>query len=399
MAAVGLVVLGIQLGRSRESVFHKDVFLATLLAVTVSLVGYISATFNETSDYSYATYLISMWVWLSGAYVVISTMKWIHGSVDCRMVCDYLIAVCVVQCMIAILMEFIPSLKHFVDSFLGGEGFMGKNADRLYGIGAALDVAGSRFAVVLVMIAYICANASKYITSNMQLFWYLLSFVILLVIGNMIARTTLVGAVFAIPLFLITIAHNKQKGITIQKSVWSWMLAMTVISSIFFAYLYQTNEMMHEHIRFAFEGFFSWIEDGRWEVRSNIALMSHWDNVPESLKTWIIGDGYFVGHNTDPYYLGTYGYFYGDTDVGYLRFIYYFGVIGLLAFSLFFIYVTCACCKNNPTWQKLFVTILLINFIVWTKVSTDVFLVMALFLVIGKREENDAYEEQIKLPE
>lgn len=58
---------------------------------------------------------------------------------------------------------------------------------------------------------------------------------------------------------------------------------------------------------------------------------------PDNLKTWIIGDGYFSNpYNTDPFYIGTRsrGYYMG-TDVGYLRFIFYFGLIGLSAFIAF----------------------------------------------------------------
>ena len=46
------------------------------------------------------------------------------------------------------------------------------------------------------------------------------------------------------------------------------------------------------------------------------------------------------------------------------------------------------------SYRGLFFMILLLNFIIWLKVSTDIFLVFALFLCISK-EENDAYEERM----
>ena len=42
----------------------------------------------------------------------------------------------------------------------------------------------------------------------------------------------------------------------------------------------------------------------------------------------------------------------------------------------------------------MFFLILAVNMIGWLKVSTDIFLVFALFLCISK-EENDAYEERM----
>ena len=56
---------------------------------------------------------------------------------------------------------------------------------------------------------------------------------------------------------------------------------------------------------------------------------------PEVLRTWVIGDGYFENQRNDRNYIGsatTAGYYMG-TDIGYLRFLFYFGVIGLLAIS------------------------------------------------------------------
>ena len=54
-------------------------------------------------------------------------------------------------------------------------------------------------------------------------------------------------------------------------------------------------------------------------------------------------------------------------------------------------------CANHLYQQRnLMYLILLINFLVWFKVATDIFLVFALFLTIGK-EENDDYYNRIKL--
>lgn len=396
MAGIGLVLLGINLGRSKESVFNRDIFFVSLFAAAVSLAGYTSATYNGTADYSYASYLVSMWVWLSGAYVAVSCMRWIHGKVDCQLICDYLIAVCVAQCLIAFSMEFSLPLKNFVDSFLGGEGFMGKNDDRLYGIGAALDVAGSRFSAVLVMIAFLCSHTTQYVKTKTRLIWYLTAFAIILVIGNMIARTTTIGSIFAIILFFSSTISNS----TIRQKVhiWSWAFSSIIIFAVILGYFYQTNELVHQHIRFAFEGFFSLIEEGHWEVKSNNSLLSHWEKAPASLKTWVIGDGYFQGHNFDPFYIGRFGFFYGDTDVGYLRFIYYFGLTGLICFISFLCYVTYVCSKKSPSFRNVFICCLLINLCVWAKVSTDIFLVFAPFLCISS-EENEEFEERIKLSE
>ena len=71
------------------------------------------------------------------------------------------------------------------------------------------------------------------------------------------------------------------------------------------------------------------------------------------------------------------------TDIGYLRFIFYFGVIGLLAFMLFIVYSALLCMKAFPGYKTMMLFTLLIGIVVWFKVSTDIFLVFALFVCLS----------------
>ena len=74
------------------------------------------------------------------------------------------------------------------------------------------------------------------------------------------------------------------------------------------------------------------------------------------------------------------------TDVGYLRFIFYFGIIGIVLFMTFFCKVTQYCIQRLQDYKALCLMFLAINFIVWFKVSTDIFLVFALFLCLNSDE-------------
>lgn len=68
------------------------------------------------------------------------------------------------------------------------------------------------------------------------------------------------------------------------------------------------------------------------------------------------------------------------TDVGYMRFIFYFGILGTLVFMGYFCQSAYVCTKHFPRYRDMFILILLCNFIGWIKVSTDLFLVFAIFL-------------------
>lgn len=110
---------------------------------------------------------------------------------------------------------------------------------------------------------------------------------------------------------------------------------------------------------------------------------------PDNFKTWIIGDGYMASGSNDPYYIGPADYgFYMNTDAGYSRFIFYFGLIGLSSFILFFIIVCKKCINGLENDQLLFIAILILGLCIWVKVSTDLFLVFAPFLCINLNKES-----------
>lgn len=88
MAGIGLVILIIQLARGRKSIIDRDFFQLSLIAGLISLIGFFAVTWNDTYDYTYATYIVSMWVWLSGAYVVIQAITKLHGHISVELVCN-----------------------------------------------------------------------------------------------------------------------------------------------------------------------------------------------------------------------------------------------------------------------------------------------------------------------
>ena len=79
MALFGLIVLGLKRAKGQKAEISKDFFLLSLIAIGVSSASLIAVIINDTRDYTYASYIMSMWVWLGGAYFVINCIKWIHG--------------------------------------------------------------------------------------------------------------------------------------------------------------------------------------------------------------------------------------------------------------------------------------------------------------------------------
>ena len=388
LAAMGLVLFVARAAASRSASLDRDFFVLIVFASIVSLSGIISVVYNATTDLSYASYVVSFFVWMGGAYFVISSIRFLHGKVTPLMVINYLAAICVVQCVIALLISRNPLVKDFVDSFLGGDGFMGKLENRMYGIGCALDVAGLKFSCVLVAISFVVMNGLCQPKLQTTIYW--IAYLVIAVVGNMIGRTTSVGVVVSLIYILVHCIFYGYREF-LKSHVLPLLLLMVVLLPLLI-YLYNNSPKTREDLRFGFEGFFSLAETGRWETNSNNRL-SDMFVLPDNPKTWIIGDGYFDNPYSDPNFNGDNPTeFYKGTDVGYLRFIYYFGVIGLISFVVFFLVAFWECALRHRKYAILFLMILTINYIVWVKVSSDIFLIFSLFLCIPS--ESDEGTEQ-----
>ena len=140
IAAVGLVLFGYDLLRNRALVISRDFLIFSIIAIMVSVWTYLVITLNDTIDDSYVQYVISAWVWMGGAYTVVWLIKAVHGEASVKLIGQYLVCVCVGQCILAYSMTLSPALKNFVDSLMGNAAdFMGQAEGRIYGLGAALD--------------------------------------------------------------------------------------------------------------------------------------------------------------------------------------------------------------------------------------------------------------------
>lgn len=393
MAVLGVILLVVKLARNRSAQIDRGIFSVSIWAAFVSLASLLSMVLNNTPDDSYLGYVISMWVWLAAAYFVVNAIKFTHGYVSIEKVCVYLISVGALQCLLAIAVDTIPAVKTFIDSILAGEGFMGKNEDRLYGLGCALDVAGTRFSALLVMIAFLLPKAAQKEKSGFYMALLLSAFCILIGIGSIIGRTTVVGAVLSLVYLFYTCCFKQNISEPARVKLVRWVVGGMCIGIVVAVGLYVSSLQWQQYFRFGFEGFFSLAEKGRWEVHSNTQLAGQFI-FPDNMWTWIFGDGYMASTTNDPYYVGkAWAGFYKGTDAGYPRFLFYFGLIGLITFSIFFVKVYQVCSNKMSQFKDMFFIFLLINFIVWFKVSTDIFVVFAPFLCISAFENE---EENLK---
>lgn len=391
MAAAGLVLFIVNLAKKQNAGLDKEFLELTLWAIAISVVAFVSTTINHTPDDTFSLYIVSMWVWIGGAYALIVAIKGLHGGVSVPLVVNYLLAVCVIQCILALVFDNSLSAAEWSENTFSGEAYMGNtDEDRLHGIGCSLDVAGFRFAAVICMTSYILYRQTGKNAAWRQLL-YISAICFVTVVGNMISRSTVIGS--AMGLIFIICAGLFSKG---NRRLLGILTGAGLMGVVMCTYLYNTNEIFAQNLRFGFEGFFSLAETGEWRTNSNDILknMVVW---PDNARTWIIGDGYINNPNDktlstfDPYYVGeNYGGYYRGTDIGYLRYIFYFGVVGLGALILYYLEICRMLSRRFKAFKWLFVMVLVMNFIQWFKVSSDLFMVFAPFFCFTAKE-NDMF--------
>ncbi|WDF68349.1 hypothetical protein PQ465_18905 [Sphingobacterium oryzagri] len=381
LSLVGIFCLCYDSLRVERITISLKIIGAIGFAVIFSLICLYSADYNHTVDYAYATYFVSFAVWIFGAYAVCKAIRMVHGEVNFKLITLYLTAVCFGQCVAAIMIDRIPAFQLLVDGTVRqGQEFL-EEVDRLYGIGASLDNAGVRFSIVQLMIAALLVRDESIRGNSGRIVLLLLAFFTIALVGNMISRTTTTGLVasllyiiFATGLLRLVIRFKYFKFFL----TFIFVIAVVVGISIF---LYHTDDSFYHNIRFAFEGFFNWVETGTWTTGSTEKLNREMWIWPEDTKTWIIGSGLFNN-------------FIYSTDIGYCRFILYCGLVGFSFFALFFIYNAYVFARQNDRYALMFFFFLIMTFIIWLKVATDIFFIYALFYCLDGLDSRSAKQNR-----
>ncbi len=400
MAAVSvcLILVGRHYSTNTESITRPFIALC-MGALLVSLCAFITVVINNTHDYTYCSYIVSMLVWLGGAYTLNRYLIMVHGDLNLRTIVFYLIVVCALQCISAMLLSRYPVFDSWINRIVVGQKDLKEfGGDRLVGIACAFDVAGIRFSGVLIMGFFFLKSTitDKNISFKAKVI-YFLSLMIIAVIGNIISRTTTIG--LAIGLGYVVLQLCVSCDADERREVAKWFFSTTIISVLVCVLFYNIDSQFRSNIRFGFEGFFGLVETGEWNVHSNDQLKGMMNVLPDNLGTWVFGDGLFVDTTKEPWYVGqTYQGYYMGVDIGYLRFIFYFGIIGLVSFIVFLLYSAKVCIEQFPNYRVLFYMLMLIQFVVFVKVSTDMFLIFALCMACGfVREQFDIEKENINM--
>ena len=178
---------------------------------------------------------------------------------------------------------------------------------------------------------------------------YLLIVVSILVTG----RTALIGVILSIVYLLMTDSKAQKKGMR-TFLILGLAGGLIVFCMVSFG---DENSVIVSLEDYLFEAINNYKLTGKFGTSTGSNLVKMFESMKEySVKTWLIGDGRYKGEGL---------LYYGHVDVGFLRHILYFGVIGcavLLGFYGYIYYKGSKLVKNSRLkvmWNLLFIYIML----------------------------------------
>ena len=366
LAGIGLAAFIYRCIQTRTIEIPRIVLISGLLALLFSLWCLFSVTAAETYNMTYVMYPKSFFTWVFGAYACCVVMNACLGKNDLHTLTRCIAIICVFQCVMCILIENVPAVSNLVDRIFSFAQDFFKNGNRRYGLACALDSAGVRFSAMLLLIAHELSTNPEVGARSKSITTYLLAYFVTIAIGATISRTTVVGAALGLAYMALANTSVKRGGFVYSRQVRTFLVSIVTLAIflVTVVYLYQTNQGFQDNIRFGFEGFFNWVETGEFRTGStdHLETMYVW---PQTLQSWIIGEGIVGVYST-------------GSDVGYVNFIYYSGLVGMVLYSLYYVYNHLCLNEKYDHFALLSILMVALTFIVWLKVQTDIFFMDAL---------------------
>ena len=381
LAVIGLCTFVFKGIQNRTTLFSRRIFISAILAVIFSLWCYFAIVANGSYNREFVHYYASFATWVGGAFGVYVILKTKHERVDLSVLTRYLALVCTAQCALALIIDNVPFVRNFVDAtFVMATDFL-ERGNRLYGIGCALDPAGVRFSGVQVLIAHQLAQVDAVRRDSKKSTQLIIAFLAITIVGSMISRTTIVGTMLGLVYILLSNFRIQKGGFvsTVQTKSIFLLFFLIAIAATISVILYNSNQVFQDDLRFGFEGFFNWIETGSFRTGSTDHLRTMWV-WPTTRRGWIIGEGRV-------------GVFETNSDIGYCNYILYCGLIGMAIYSFYYIYNHLSLIKKFDNFIITAFLLVAVTFIVWAKVTTDIFLVDALLFCIDGDKESPLLKE------
>ena len=328
IAGLGVLLLNPnELLKIINSKYVQNFFLITLFLTAFSVI--VQVRIVGQYDFTFIIRIINTFFYLLSSYFVFSVSRWTYGTVRLHHIFRYIVYAAVVQCIISLVFFIEPSYFEKYFSLLNedNEAYIKRITlikYRFIGVGSEFFGGVIKYGVAFLSVLLLpyFQESKKSVFSNKT--FYSLSIGLIVLGGIMTGRT------FFIAIILGIIMASALKAESLHKFVLNNIkIFIGIVLAFPFLYLllnlFVEPNRMDRILGWAFEFLVDFDANDGVET-SSTNRMAEMLILPDSIGTWLMGDGRF----TDPS-----GGYYMHTDIGYIRMLFYFG----LPITLFFIYV------------------------------------------------------------
>lgn len=348
----------------------------TFLLICVAL---LSCYINGTHDLTFIRVIIGFFLSFLGAYFVITCLSASYTKISFQLIAQYIIVAATLQVILALLMFLVPAVRDLVTPVLDQGEFIddllqSAKEFRIIGIASNPFAVGLTNCLALMLICTLIRTEK----SRIKVALYTFGYCIILSIGSMMSRTTIIGG--AISLIILFWPEALITGKLSTKMLTFLLTIVIIVMAVYLIILLLPPDILEglsAASSYGFEVFINYINGKGVQSDSTNELqeMFIW---PSKMQTYLIGDGLFADPK-DPvsYYMGT--------DVGYLRLIYFFGIPGMLLFfilQLYPIFVLAATRIIDKHELHFYILTAVFLLIANIKGEADIFFFMALFLFV-----------------
>ena len=315
---------GLLLNRKVKCRYIKTLFYPVLM----SLFTVLSSVVNTITENTFIIFPFQVIYLLLLSYCIYYITKRFCKVISFYVITRYFLMTLVVQSVIAIVMFVNQPICLFLFDLQGIDltsrvikMYFGV---RLIGLGYFYFGAGAIYGLGLIAIMPFMLKAKN----KQQLIKLILLYVYIFIVGIFFARTAMIGCVFSIVylIFCILIPKMCNKVFLVFRQ---FIIYLTVFG-IALVFIYTSSPKLQEDygdiIDFGFEAFINLVENGELSTASSDGLTEYHLSIwPQNQKTYYIGDMRWTKGDS----------YYGDSDVGYVRLLFYFGVPGVILFLLY----------------------------------------------------------------
>ncbi len=315
---------GLLLNRKVKCRYIKTLFYPVLM----SLFTVLSSVVNTITENTFIIFPFQVIYLLLLSYCIYYITKRFCKVISFYVITRYFLMTLVVQSVIAIVMFVNQPICLFL-FYLQGIDLTSRVIKmyfgvRLIGLGCFYFGAGAIYGLGLIAIMPFMLKAKN----KQQLIKLILLYVYIFIVGIFFARTAMIGCVFSIVylIFCILIPKMCNKVFLVFRQ---FIIYLTVFG-IALVFIYTSSPKLQEDygdiIDFGFEAFINLVENGELSTASSDGLTEYHLSIwPQNQKTYYIGDMRWTKGDS----------YYSDSDVGYVRLLFYFGVPGVILFLLY----------------------------------------------------------------